>query len=522
MTASNPEFDTPKLQAHHAFLRRVALGLVGNPHEAEDVVQQAWISALGRERGLDGVGRGWLARAVRSIAASRASSERSRTDREHLVARTESTDTADVDQRLEHQALVLGGIRALPKPYRTVVFLRYYHDLGPGEIAARLELPLPTIKTRLARARELLRQELDRAYGGDRGAWLAAIVPALSDPWPSAPSTTGAGPLIGTIAMSTTTKLAAGLVAVTAVAFLLLNGGRVAEPERPGGDAAAAENTGETARQTTLAGGEATTERTAVDTLPTAASGATAPKSAAVVPEPGMRGRVLSAVGAPLGAVAIGFVAHGAKEVEELGLTAADGTFATLPPGGSGELRVAEDALVTLCAALVSPSTRAESVLIAARREALSGSVADQAGNPLSGVVVEIVLPVGFRSRFPFVMDNARLHIARAESEDGGSFSLSDGTRVEGAFLRASHEGYMTKQIPMQEVLSGIHLVLREPGLTDEALFGMVVDTSGLPVADARISFGGEVARSDETGAFQLQRHSAVASYDQLRADTPR
>ena len=65
-------------------------------------------------------------------------------------------DAAPVDssERL-HQA-----IRELPQEYQACVTLKYLEDLGVGEIAQTLQVPVGTVKTWLFRAREILVQKL--------------------------------------------------------------------------------------------------------------------------------------------------------------------------------------------------------------------------------------------------------------------------------------------------------------------------------------------------------------------------
>lgn len=60
----------------------------------------------------------------------------------------------DSSERL-HQA-----IRELPQEYQACVTLKYLEDLGVGEIAQSLEVPVGTVKTWLFRAREILVQKL--------------------------------------------------------------------------------------------------------------------------------------------------------------------------------------------------------------------------------------------------------------------------------------------------------------------------------------------------------------------------
>src|SRR6185436_7564095 len=80
-------------------------------------------------------------------------------------------------ERLETEQRLSRELAALEEPFRSVLMLRYYEDLEPAEIAARLALPGGTVRWRLMRALALLRERLDRAHGGDRRAWSLALVP---------------------------------------------------------------------------------------------------------------------------------------------------------------------------------------------------------------------------------------------------------------------------------------------------------------------------------------------------------
>lgn len=62
----------------------------------------------------------------------------------------------------EQQAMVNAAIARLPHDYRAVIALRYGADLSYEDIAATLDIPLGTVKTRLYRAKEALRRELGK------------------------------------------------------------------------------------------------------------------------------------------------------------------------------------------------------------------------------------------------------------------------------------------------------------------------------------------------------------------------
>ncbi|SPF42322.1 RNA polymerase, sigma-24 subunit, RpoE [Candidatus Sulfotelmatobacter kueseliae] len=81
----------------------------------------------------------------------------------------------EVQQRVEQE------LRGLPEPYRTTLILRDLEDMSYEEIAEVLEISLGTVKSRLTRGRELLRQRLTpyvREVGNELG--LAAPEPELS------------------------------------------------------------------------------------------------------------------------------------------------------------------------------------------------------------------------------------------------------------------------------------------------------------------------------------------------------
>lgn len=67
----------------------------------------------------------------------------------------------------ERRAEIEGVVRLLPAAYRELIVLRHSHDLSYDEIAEVTGLPLGTVKNRLFRAREMMRQQfIDRGITG--------------------------------------------------------------------------------------------------------------------------------------------------------------------------------------------------------------------------------------------------------------------------------------------------------------------------------------------------------------------
>lgn len=81
--------------------------------------------------------------------------------------RSEDHDAPDrALERKEVGELLLAAIRKLPFSHRSILLLKEIEGLSYDEIAATLELPLGTVKSRLARARHALRDKLDPGVFG--------------------------------------------------------------------------------------------------------------------------------------------------------------------------------------------------------------------------------------------------------------------------------------------------------------------------------------------------------------------
>lgn len=150
---------------HERFVYNLALRSLGNPEEAADAAQDAFVRAwiaLPDFRGQSRF-RTWLYRIVINLCINRF--PRLRRELQALT-HDELSDLpapdsvpAKVEQR-ELRAFVHREVERLPEQYRLLVSLRYQHDLSYNEIASLLDLPLGTVKTGLFRAKERLRESL--------------------------------------------------------------------------------------------------------------------------------------------------------------------------------------------------------------------------------------------------------------------------------------------------------------------------------------------------------------------------
>ena len=200
---SNRPATTDELLSHADWVRRLSRALLSDPNAAEDVAQDAWVAALKRPPTAGDGMRAWWARVVRSTASNHRRSEVRRTDREQRVAseRAEATDP-QVESTLEAHRRLATAIEALDEPLRAVIVAHFFRGASSREIAEREGVADSTIRTRLQKALEKLRRELDARAGGDRKAWAIMLAPLARLDTPAAASAVVIGGWI---------KIAAGL-----------------------------------------------------------------------------------------------------------------------------------------------------------------------------------------------------------------------------------------------------------------------------------------------------------------------
>ena len=166
------------MQRHNRQLYRVARGVLGNDTDAEDVVQETYVRAFTHLDGFRGEARlsTWLTRIALNEALGRVRDRRPTTDLRHLdaideqgearviflpSARQDSNPEASA-ARAEARRLLERAVDQLPGPFRAVFVMRDVEELSVEETASQLGLRPETVKTRLHRARRLLRRSLDR------------------------------------------------------------------------------------------------------------------------------------------------------------------------------------------------------------------------------------------------------------------------------------------------------------------------------------------------------------------------
>jgi RNA polymerase sigma-70 factor (ECF subfamily) len=157
------------MRRHNQRVYRVARAVLKDEHEAEDVMQQAYINAyLHLEQFEDRAQFStWLTR----ITVREALARRRRSKPEDLVETLDDLHAEQPDP--EHQAyagelgrVIEDAVDTLPEGYRVVFMMREVEGLSTTETAAALDLGEEAVKTRLHRAKAMVRTAVAERLGG--------------------------------------------------------------------------------------------------------------------------------------------------------------------------------------------------------------------------------------------------------------------------------------------------------------------------------------------------------------------
>jgi RNA polymerase sigma-70 factor (ECF subfamily) len=524
LNALPPLIDEPtpdELLEHRSFVASLARHLTSDEDAARDLAQDVWVETIQRPPRHDKNLRGWFRQvARRSVIRGWRRTELQR-ETERQVARQDREEATDTPE-LSAFPDIAREILALDDPYRSVVLLRYYEDLGPGEISERLGRPLNTVKSQLRRALERLRERLDGRYG-DRSTWsLVLLAEALRLGVPKAPPK--AQPLPAAAAVPSVTWAGVFLrVAVGAIALTVLVGGVFFL--RPTEDVGAAVGPGEALAAAGL-------EPVSGVLSPVPAAGE---RSAAIVEQRGMPAAapdaltevvvtVVDSAGEPIVGASVlvtsGAGTRAATSVER-GRTGADGRYtlnvasddrAQLTNNesldGRVELIVRAEERPTTGKHYVDVGEGSGAVTVRMRDEAvsLSGRIVDRDGVPIAGA--QIVVPPRTRRR-AHQEDGAIVVPGRshAATDTAGRFSLTGiepGERY--AFVQAS--GFVPGRFEVgSKNVDTVLVELTRGGVVT----GTITDGRGAPIAGAKVWLDtAQVARrrtfgTDEAGVFRIE-----------------
>lgn len=163
---ANPQQLHDLMVEHADAVYRLALGVVRDPALAEDVAQdtmvKAWL-ALPTFRG-DGSLRGWLLRIAHNTAISTLRTRRAIVIDPFDMPEETGPPERTVERKVEGSHTIEafeGALDLLDDLSRSIVVLRELEGLSYEEISDLLKVPLPTVKTRLLRARRRLSTALE-------------------------------------------------------------------------------------------------------------------------------------------------------------------------------------------------------------------------------------------------------------------------------------------------------------------------------------------------------------------------
>ncbi|MHC4956149.1 MAG: sigma-70 family RNA polymerase sigma factor [Planctomycetota bacterium] len=446
------------LLVHAQWVRALARSLLRDEHAADDIVQQTWLAAM--EHPPRQVSKNWLGRVVRNLVATRWRREQRLGAREEAVARPERiASTAELAEAADWQRRIVAAVLELDAPHREVLLLRYFEDLTPQQIARRLGEPAGTVRSRLKRAHDKLRDRFDRETGGDRKAWSLALLPLATK---------------GAAAVGKTKKLTLAALLLLCVSLLVFQ-------------QVTARSTSSTSRAPELK--EAGAAAAAVPPQPREETGS-ARTGVAVT------GRVMGRLGKS--------VAGARVTAKDLHATTDDsGAFTmTLPKGRSVTIAASAEGYGA-AQVRIRPSESTGRVVIRLRPGgAMSGVVLDQRGRPVGGAHVEVLTPAGAR-------------IVAGDTASDGSYRL-DGIAAGFYAVAVSHPEFVPKGVPLVWVPSDGQVIRLERGASME---GVTLDrASRAPVAGVRVQLRIDgiasplknaptlEAVSDPNGCFRFER----------------
>jgi RNA polymerase sigma-70 factor (ECF subfamily) len=142
----------------------LARWLVRDEHDAQDRVQDAYLRAFQFFDGFHGVNpRAWLLTIVRNSCYTLLKQNRARDmmtpfDEEIHTTEDDPRDPSVLVLKRGEMELLRQALEKLPAEFREVVVLRDLEELSYGQIAEVINVPLGTVMSRLARARQRLKK----------------------------------------------------------------------------------------------------------------------------------------------------------------------------------------------------------------------------------------------------------------------------------------------------------------------------------------------------------------------------
>ena len=169
------------MRRHNQRVYRVARAVVRDETDAEDVMQQAYINAFTHLNQFQDRSQfsTWLTRITVHEALARRRKRRPEETPEDVMETLTSTEPDPERQAYagELRSLLEAAVDSLPETYRLVFMLRDIEGLSTSETAAGLELGDEAVKTRLHRARAMVRSTIAERVGASTAEAFAFHAP---------------------------------------------------------------------------------------------------------------------------------------------------------------------------------------------------------------------------------------------------------------------------------------------------------------------------------------------------------
>lgn len=160
MSVTNDMSANELLDKYSDMVYRIAYARTQNMHDAQDITQEVFFKYIkaGKTFADEEHRKAWLLK----VAANTGNTFVKTAWFRHRVSLTEN-EGEEVAYCQEEKSEVYYAVRELPEKYRVIVHLFYYEELSIKEICSVLNISESSAKTRLHRAREILKDKLREA-----------------------------------------------------------------------------------------------------------------------------------------------------------------------------------------------------------------------------------------------------------------------------------------------------------------------------------------------------------------------
>ncbi len=147
---------------NHAHCLAFATHYTGDPHTAEEIVQQVFLRIWEKRDSIviSGPVKAYLFSAIRNTAISQWRKDTVRNDRETRYGAARETATHAADQVKELEMLYHQALERLPERCREVFLLSRHQHLKYSEIAETMNISVKTVENQMGKALKILHQEL--------------------------------------------------------------------------------------------------------------------------------------------------------------------------------------------------------------------------------------------------------------------------------------------------------------------------------------------------------------------------